>query len=144
MPSPWLEHLKKFRHDNPNFTGNVMVAARATYNKPAANLPNALAKFLETEILGNMVEKYGIAKTRIQQHAESLKLELDTAKSETMTTITNILSDYMDSGMFASQKGGCLLLSLISDNNYELVRKLIIAYKADGGTRFSNLSYDEE
>jgi hypothetical protein len=126
MPSPWLEHLKKFRHDNPNFTGNVMVAARATYNKPAANLPNALAK------------------TRIQQHAESLKLELDTAKSETMTTITNILSDYMDSGMFASQKGGCLLLSLISDNNYELVRKLIIAYKADGGTRFSNLSYDEE
>jgi hypothetical protein len=55
--SAWLTHLAKFRTDNPHFKGNIMVAARATYNQVPV-YPKSLTEFLEHDILGNIVEKY--------------------------------------------------------------------------------------
>lgn len=146
MPGgPWLQHLAKFRADNPHLKGNIMQAARATYKHEPA-YPENLTEFLTTEVLGNVVEKY-CANTKIREQAQKLKESIDNVlkDKENLETIRDILCDYMDFGIFSSQEGGVLLLNFISENEYEIIKKLLKAYHADGGTKYSkDLKYDEE
>lgn len=166
MPSStWLDYLAKFRADNPHIRGRaVMSAASASYHNQGlgalstvgsgtntGNISNGtstnhLTEFLTETVLGNVVEKY-CAKGKIAEQAKNLKDAINKLPSdqENLENIQSILCDYIDFGIFSSQKGGTLLLNLIAQNEYELIKKLIKAYRADGGSKFAkDLKYDEE
>lgn len=143
----WHQHLADFRLKNPHLKGKeVMTQASLTYkNVQKADIDSKkhLIDFLKRHIIGEqIVEKYGVPNTKVELEAKKMSSEIDSVKTEDLDSIKTILCDHMDYGFFSGSKGIGYIMSLVEDDDYDLIKKLLEAYHKDGGIKFERLIYE--